>query len=160
MRPEDKYNKILGLTMHHKEVKISNRCPHLLSEESRLVPHMEWGWGRLVVGHKKGWPSWPAYPMVLLCTRIMHSTLLLPQVPQKWLLVCGLFVTFHNFVILFIITLTAVHSVVFSPLKFLCILLLKETFVQVQALHPIKGLRFKVPAYLRCLCIFFIVKHF
>ena len=70
------------------------------------------------------------------------------------------FCDIHNFVILFIITLTAVHSVVFSPFKFLCILLLKKTFVQVQALHPIKGLRFKVPAHLRCLCIFFIVKHF
>ena len=68
--------------------------PCLLSKESRLVSHMKWRWGRLVVGQKE-WPSWPAYLMVLLCTGIMHSTLLLPQVPQKWLLVCGLFVTWH-----------------------------------------------------------------
>lgn len=35
-------------------------------------------------------------PLVVLCARIMHSTLLLLSPPQKQWLVCGLFVSYNS----------------------------------------------------------------
>ena len=60
----------------------------------------------------------------------MHSTLLLLLALQKWPLGFRLFVSFvQNLPQLRMLT------VIFSPLEFLCVLLPKETFVQVQALQ-------------------------
>ena len=64
--------------------------------------------------------------MVTLCAGILHNTLLLLSASQKWQLVPGPFC-----ILLFITVLTVI---VFSPLLFLCILLLREMLVQVQAL--------------------------
>lgn len=76
-------------------------------------------------------------PLVALCAGIIHSTLLLLPEPQKCSYVFGLFVSFHTLLHL------GMQAVIFSSLYFLCILLLQEMFVQVQALQqgvPLPGL--------------------
>ena len=67
---------------------------------------------------------------MVLCAGGMHSTLLLLLALQKWQLGFSLFVSFVQ-------NLPQLHmlTVIFSPLEFLCVLLPKETFVQVQALQ-------------------------
>ena len=67
---------------------------------------------------------------MVLCAGGMHSTLLLLLALQKWQLGFSLFVSFVQ-------NLPQLHmlTVIFSPLEFLCILLLQEMFVQVQALQ-------------------------
>ena len=73
-------------------------------------------------------------PLVLSSARGGHSTLLLLPALQKWWL--------SNLVFLlsFVQTLPLLYmqAVIFSPMHFFffCILLLEETFVQVQALQP------------------------
>ena len=64
----------------------------------------------------------------------MGSTLLLPPALQKWQL--GGFVLVLYFLYLVQnLPPFCTHAVVFSPLYFLCILLLEEMFVQEQALQ-------------------------
>ena len=71
-----------------------------------------------------------------------HPLLLLPAL-QRWQL--GFLVSFY--LVVQNLPQLHMHTVIFSPLSFLCILLLKETFVQVQALqHCSKGSQ--VPACL------------
>ena len=60
-----------------------------------------------------------------MCQDHMQFPSLLPKA-QKWQLACGVFISYC--------LCLCMHAVMFSPLRFLCILLLKETFVQVQAL--------------------------
>ena len=73
-------------------------------------------------------------PWVMLKAGGMGSTLLLLPALQKWQL--GGFVLVFYFVYLVQnLSPLCMHAVVFSPLYFLCILLLEETFVQEQALQ-------------------------
>ena len=78
-------------------------------------------------------------PLVVPCAGIMCRTLILLPAPQKWQL------GFWSFCILLFINLPqpCMHTVISSPLEFLCILLLKEEMsVQVQALQQsVPGLR-------------------
>ena len=76
------------------------------------------------IGGSGGLPT----ALVVPCAGIMCSTLLSLLAPQKWQL--GLFVSCcHN------LPQPLMHVVIFSPLEFLCILFLKEIFVQMQALQ-------------------------
>ena len=62
---------------------------------------------------------------MILCVGVMHKTLLSLLALQKWQL------HFWSSCILFIIYPKGACTIIFSPLYFLCILLLEETFVQV-----------------------------
>ena len=66
----------------------------------------------------------------------MRSTLLLLRALQKWQLgFFGLFVSFSK-----ALPRLRMRAVIFSPIQFLCVLLLEERCVQVQALqHCSKG---------------------
>ena len=91
-----------------------------------------WGEGRGGAGVcPEGWLRWPAHHLMVLGVGHTHSTLVLFLAPQK------LAVDFSSFFILLFIICPkyTLHTVTLSPLWFLCILLLKETFVQVQALQ-------------------------
>ena len=78
-----------------------------------------------------GWLRWSAHPFVVLCAGGMRSALLLLLALQKWQLVflVFLYLVIHN------LPQLHMHTVIFSPVWFLCILVLKETFAQVQALQ-------------------------
>ena len=67
--------------------------------------------------------------LVVPCAGIMCSIVLSLLAPQKWQLDFGLFVSCHY------LPQLLMHVVIFSPLEFLCILFLKEMFVQMQALQ-------------------------
>ena len=69
-----------------------------------------------------------------LCAGGMHSTLLLLLALQKWLLVFLVFL----YLAVYNLPQLCMYTVTFSPLQFLCIFLLEEMFVQVQALQPLQ----------------------
>lgn len=71
-------------------------------------------------------------PMVVLCSEIMPTTLLsLLLLPgsQKWQLGFGLYLLVHT------LSQLHMHAVISTTIQFLCIFLLEEIFVQVQALQ-------------------------
>lgn len=85
----------------------------------------------------------PPTPLVVLCAGLMHSTLLLLPTPcfGSWLFRSGSWVSFF-FLYLVACNLPQrlLHTVIFGPLQFLCLLLLEENFVQVEALqHRVPG---------------------
>ena len=75
-----------------------------------------------------------------MCAGGMLSALLLLQALQKWKLgfLVFLYLTVHK------LPQLRIHPAIFSPLEFLCIPLLEEAFVQLQALQ--QSPRFQVPA--------------
>lgn len=78
----------------------------------------------------------PPTPLVVLCVGFTHSTLLLLPTPSfgSWLFRSDSWVS-SSFLYLVVCNLpqSLPHVVVFGPWLFLCILLLEETFVQVEA---------------------------
>ena len=70
-------------------------------------------------------------PLVVMCAGGMLSALLLLQALQKWKLgfLVFLYLTVHK------LPQLRIHPAIFSPLEFLCIPLLEEAFVQLQALQ-------------------------
>ena len=85
----------LGLVLQHEGAKTSNRCPCSLLEVGQAGPLSgvrvgvdQWvrpeGWG---LG---GLPT----PLVVLCAGCWGRTLLLLLTPQKWQLVCDLFLSY------------------------------------------------------------------
>ena len=91
---------------------------------------LKWGKSRgILVGQVRRVSKWSANPLMVLNAGIMAvSSLLLLLETQKGQLVCGLFVSCCAY-------LTA-QTCSYSLFKFLCILLLGETFVQVLSISP------------------------
>ena len=91
-----------------------------------------WGKGR-GVNRSGRWDSLGGLPtpQMVLCAGGMCSSLLLLRTLQKW--------QFSSLVSLYlsskIFPNCCMHAVIFSPIQFLCILLLKERYVQVQTLQ-------------------------
>ena len=86
----------------------------------------------------EAWLRWSAHPLGgvesrghVQCSPFAPDPLILLLALQKWQL------GFLVFLYLIVYNLSQLHmgTVIFSPSQFLCILLLKETFVQVQALQ-------------------------
>ena len=75
---------LMRLKLQQEGAKTSNRC-------SCLLPACGVGGRRAGSGHKGGL-RWSA--LMVLCAGIMLSILILLLAPQKWQLVCGLFVSY------------------------------------------------------------------
>ena len=87
-------------------------------------------------GQRRGLGGLPN-PSVVLCAGGMRSTLLLFLTPCfcSWLFRSGSWVIWSLYLVVHDLPQLRMHTVTFSPLYFLCILLLEETFVLVQALQ-------------------------
>ena len=108
-----------------------NRFPALSLRWDERLPHVGSGWGPdRGLGWRCGSGGVPT-PLVVVCAGGMRNTLLLLWALQKWQL--GFLVSLY---LLPRICPSCVHAVSFSPIRFLCILLLQERVVQVQVLQP------------------------
>ena len=87
----------------------------------------------------EGWLSGLPTPLVVLSAGGMRSTLLLLLTPYfcSWLFRSGSWGFFFLVFLCLVHNLPHLHmqAIIFSPLQFLCILLLEETFAQVQTLQ-------------------------
>ena len=99
---------------------------HLLSPHEEASWSLKWGESR---SRLVGLPA----PLVVFCAGIMRSTLLLPLAGSH--LKGGSWVLAFSYLIVYNLPQLLMHIFIFSPLEFLCILLFKKTFVQVQALQ-------------------------
>ena len=120
---------LLVLVLQHKERK--QETDALASSQKGAAWILKWGnnRGRIYGLGRRCSLGGLSTPLVVPRARIMCSALLLLLAPQKWrCVVAFLYPIAHNCPNL------CMHAVIFSQLQFLCIPLLKEPFVQVQAL--------------------------
>ena len=120
---------LLGLVLQQEGAKISNGIPCLLPERGRAGP-LGVMVGAIGGSGQRGGLGGLSTPLVMLCAGIILSTCF-----WSWHLRNGSWVLAVLYHVVHNLPQLSMHRVIFSPLQFLCILLLREMFVQVQALQ-------------------------